>query len=95
MTSAHEQYKKDGFYVAKSLLDPTKTAKTLESLNKSIVAQIHECPGREPSNDICRNLKILFDSDLVRYKKLAGALWRKESVYALMHDQSITGFLRN
>lgn len=94
MASPYDEYKKNGFYVAKGQIDPQIIRSTLDSLNKSVAAQITACGGAECGDDIFDNLKTLFRSDLDRYKKLVGALWRKEAVFALMHNKRIIEFLR-
>lgn len=86
-------YKTDGFYVAKGLLNYNLITQILKSINKTLTDQLRAASHPEEISDTFHGLKTLHQLDIERYKKVAGALWRKEAVYRLMHDSCITNFL--
>jgi|ACXJ01.1.fsa_nt_gi ectoine hydroxylase-related dioxygenase (phytanoyl-CoA dioxygenase family) len=97
MSKAYNEFKKNGYYVAKGLINPTIIKNTIDSLNKTVMSQVNLISGSKDSdkNDIFTNLKKLFKGDINRYKKIVGELWRKESVYSLTNSTSITEFLKD
>lgn len=90
--TALEAWKADGFLVAPSLLEPIRIDATLASIKHAYdqVLHFHRLPvGRS----IEQSMKSLHGANLDNYLKVTGALWRKLSVYELLHDPAIAGFL--
>lgn len=94
MTKEFTQYKSDGFIVAKNIVDKQKIQLMLHSLLKTVQDQLSALSIRIPQSDLLSSLKALHSADIERYKRVVGALWRKELAYRLLHDKCITGFLR-
>ncbi len=92
MISAYNQYKRDGFYIAKGVLPAEAIDDTLKSINRAMASQVREC-GREAHPELFENLKTLLQVDVERYKKVVGAVWRMQAIYSLAHHDGITGFL--
>lgn len=94
MSTELSQYKSDGFLVAKNLMDRGKIQSMLDSLLRTINDQLSIHFVNRQKMDLFSALKTLHSIEVDRYKRVVGALWRKEQVYRLMHDECITGFLR-
>ncbi len=93
MSPELSSYKFDGFFIAKGLLDTPSITHVLDSFNKTLTDQLTAISKTEKINDTFHGLKTLYHLDIERYKKVVGALWRKETVYRLMHDLRIINFL--
>lgn len=94
MNSELNDYKANGFLIAKGLLDKESIEKVCSSIAKTFLNQFPE--SRQCSeNDMFSAMQALYSYDIERYKKTAGGLWRKFDVYELMHDQRIIGLLNN
>lgn len=94
MTKEFFRYKSDGFFVAKGIVDKQKIRLMLNSLSKTVHDQLSALSVPAPQSDLFSSLKALHAADMDRYVRVVGALWRKEHVYRLLHDECITGFLR-
>lgn len=92
-TNALNQFKKEGFFIAKSLIGAGEVIAARESLHKTVSDQL-KCIGETPRSDIFSSLQTLHKSDPDRYRRLAGALWRKLEVFELLHHQKIINFLK-
>lgn len=86
-------FRADGFFVAKGLMDLNSVEQVKKSLTRTFSNQLAVISSSHEVNDIFHGLKALYQLDIERYKKVVAALWRKESVYRLMHDSKITTFL--
>ncbi|WP_333874560.1 phytanoyl-CoA dioxygenase family protein [Methylobacter sp.] len=93
MTSEFEQYKSDGFFVAKGLLDRQCVDKVRQSIAKTFLDQLRQITVDVDGMELFDAMQALYRYDLERYKKTAGAVWRKLDIYQLLHDPRITGFL--
>jgi hypothetical protein len=93
MTPELSSYKLNGFYIAKGLLDTQSITNVLSSINKTLTDQLNSLAVTQQINDTFVGLKRLHQIDIERYKKVVGALWRKEIIFRLMHDSRITDFL--
>lgn len=94
MSTELSQYKSDGFFVAKNLIDRQKIQSMLDSLLRTVNDQLSALSIDHHQTDLFSALMALHKVDIDRYKRVVGALWRKEQAYRLMHDECITGFLR-
>ena len=94
MTSVYEQFKSDGFFIAKGLLDKQVIQQAKQSLNKTLTDQLPAISHSKEIDETFSRLKMLHQLDIERYKKVVSALWRKESIFRLMHHPKITGFLQ-
>ena len=94
MTADLEIYRSNGFFVAKGLLEEKRVEAVRHSIAKTFGDQLAEIPVGK-ANDIFSAMQNLYQHDIGRYKKTAGAVWRKLDVYQLMHDPRIIGFLRD
>jgi ectoine hydroxylase-related dioxygenase (phytanoyl-CoA dioxygenase family) len=95
MSPEFEQYKRNGFFIAKRLLDEETISNVKRSLNKTLADQLAAIAKPQAIEDIFDGLKALHDLDIQRYIKVLGALWRKHSIFNLMHDTRITRFLHD
>ncbi|MGZ4955953.1 MAG: phytanoyl-CoA dioxygenase family protein [Methylobacter sp.] len=93
MTSEFEQYKSDGFFVAKGLLDRQCVDKVRQSIAKTFLDQLRQITVDVEGMELFDAMQALYRNDLERYKKTAGAVWRKLDIYQLLHDPRITGFV--
>jgi ectoine hydroxylase-related dioxygenase (phytanoyl-CoA dioxygenase family) len=93
-TPALRHFNEHGYCVVRNLVPLQVLSDVISSINKTIKDQI-ACiyPGKEEES-LFSNLQTLHALDIVRYKKTLAALWRKETVFRLMHCTEITGFLR-
>ena len=92
--NALEQFKKNGFYIARNLLDSRNVIAAREGLHKSFSDQLAYL-GVKHGNDIFLAMQQLHKSDIERYKRLAGSLWRKIEICNLMNHSSILGLLKD
>jgi hypothetical protein len=88
-----EQYKSNGFYVAKGLLDRRRVENVRDSIAKTFLDQLRQISVDVKCMELFDAMQALYRHDLERYKKTAGAVWRKLDIYQLLHDPRITGFL--
>jgi hypothetical protein len=95
MTLALDQYRSNGFFVAKGLLDKPDIETVRNSICKTFLDQLDVISAGTDNGDIFSAMQLLYRQDLDRYKKVAGAIWRKLDVYRFMHDQRIFDFLHN
>ncbi len=95
MTFELDYYKTNGFFVAKGLLDEQSIEVVRHSIAKTFLDQLAELEATAEEEDVFSAMRALYQNDIDRYKKTAGAIWRKLDVYQLMHDPRIIGFLRN
>lgn len=93
MTAELEQYKSDGFFVAKGLLDQQCVDQVRQSVAKTFLDQLRQISVDVEGMALFDAMQALHRYDLERYKKTAGAVWRKLDIYQLLHDPRITGFL--
>lgn len=93
MTAELEQYKSNGFFVAKGLLDQQCVDKVRDSIAKTFLDQLRQIFVDVEGMALFDAMQALHQCDLERYKKTAGAVWRKLDIYQLLHDPRITGFL--
>lgn len=91
--TAYESYQANGFYIARSLLEPSLIDATVLSL-KQAYDKVLRTKGLKAGDDISTSMKQLYDTDMGSYKQVTGALWRKLPVYNLLHHPAIAGFLR-
>jgi len=87
-----EQYKQDGYYIAKRLLSTDCINGILENLKNTFDDQL-ETLGSQSQKDIYSSMKLLHKTDVEKYKKTAGSLWRKLSIYNLLHHNHIQNFV--
>lgn len=85
-------YNKNGFYVAKGLLDENFVNGVTQSLKKHFDNQLSFL-GQDIPSTIYQSMQLLHTVDIERYKKTVGALWRKMSVYNLLHHENIQQFV--
>jgi hypothetical protein len=93
MTAELEQYKANGFFVAKGLLDQQCVDKVRQSVAQTFLDQLRQISIDVEGMALFDAMQALHRYDLERYKKTAGAVWRKLDIYQLLHDPRITGFL--
>ncbi len=84
-----EQFQKDGFYFARGLLNKDEVIAVRESLHQSFRDQLAQLGIDDYGEDIFSAMRTLHDRDILRYRKLAGALWRKIEAFNLMHSGRI------
>jgi hypothetical protein len=91
---SHElrQFRKDGFYIAKGLLDVRAVDFALNSISRSFGDQL-PFHLKSVHADCFSNMQALFTFDLERYKRTAAAVWRKHDIFHLMHHSTVTEFL--
>ncbi len=94
MTDAWNEFCHNGFHVARGLLRPEQAQAVLDSIHRSIAAQLGYLGASDPAAGLHEALRRLHRLDLDRYKRTLAALWRKADVSALMRDPAIFGFLR-
>jgi hypothetical protein len=85
-------FKKNGFYIARNLIDSKDVLAVREGLHKSFNDQLIHL-GVGPEKDIFTSMQCLHDKDIGRYRKLVGGLWRKIEIYNLMHHRHILKLL--
>ncbi|SFU68931.1 phytanoyl-CoA dioxygenase family protein [Nitrosospira multiformis] len=91
---ALEQFKNEGFYIARNLLKSDEVITVRNGIHKSFNDQLAYLGFSADGKDLFGSMRLLYDYDINRYKRLAGALWRKLEVYNLMHHPKILGLLR-
>lgn len=88
-----EQFNRDGFFIARNLIDSAEVVAVRDGLHKSFKDQLTHLGVADCGDDLFASMRCLHGSDIGRYKKLVGALWRKLEVYNLMHHPSILKML--
>lgn len=91
--SIKQQYEQAGFYIAKNILIHADIISVVASLKVTFDDQLIFL-GLPPQQDLYASMKLLHHNDLERYQKTVGALWRKLSVYNLLHHQKIQAFVK-
>ena len=94
MISELDQFKTQGFFVARGLLDRECIEKVRHSLAKTFSDQLPETSIDSEGIDHFDLMLTLFQKHPDRYKKIAGALWRKLDVYQILHEPRIIKFLQ-
>ena len=92
MNNIYKQFNEAGFYIAKNLLDQKSICKTNESVKQHFDNQLMLLGSKLPK-DIFDSMKLLHHLDIERYKKTVGSLWRKMSIYNLLHHANIQQFV--
>jgi len=95
ITAQLKEYRENGFYIAKGLLDEASVSAVRQSIAKTFLDQLAVVSPPSVNLDLFEAMKDLHSLDIDRYKKTAGALWRKLDCYELLHDCRITAFLRH
>jgi ectoine hydroxylase-related dioxygenase (phytanoyl-CoA dioxygenase family) len=93
MNEVMKSYDKNGFYVAKSLVTKEIINETVLSIKEHFDKQLKYLNQDIPRN-IYESMKLLHKVDIERYKKIAGTLWRKMSLYNLLHHENIQSFVK-
>lgn len=88
-----EQFRSEGFYIARNLIAAEEVAAVREGLHKSFNDQLVWF-GQAGQDSLFAAMCTLHDLDVERYRNLVGALWRKLEVYQLMQHERILGFLK-
>ena len=88
-----KSYDKNGFYLAKGLLDLELVDNSITSLKSSFDKQLELLRRPKPEN-IYTSMQNLHSLDIDRYKGIIGGLWRKLSIYNLAHHQNIVEFVK-
>lgn len=88
-----EQFKKNGFYIARGLINSDEVIAVRESLHKNFKDQLRFLGESVADKELLSTMQRLHSIDIERYKKLVGALWRKMEVYNLMHHRNILKYL--
>jgi ectoine hydroxylase-related dioxygenase (phytanoyl-CoA dioxygenase family) len=86
-------YSRDGFYVAKNLLAPTEVTEVVQNLKDTFDDQLNILNLSAPAH-IADSMKLLYKIHLERYKATVSSLWRKLSVYNLLHHVKIQDFVK-
>ncbi|WP_315769917.1 MULTISPECIES: phytanoyl-CoA dioxygenase family protein [unclassified Bradyrhizobium] len=94
MSKELDAFNADGFFVARELLDKEAIAQFLHSMKKTIEDQLRGVSAPGEHNDVFSALKALHGADIDRYKRVLGALWRKEETHRLAHHHNIVNFLK-
>jgi ectoine hydroxylase-related dioxygenase (phytanoyl-CoA dioxygenase family) len=89
-----DSYNKNGFHIEKALLDKGYVANVADNLKRNFDNQL-KFFNIVPPEDIYESLKRLHQVDLDVYKKTAGTLWRKMSVFGLTHHERIQQFVKD
>lgn len=92
-TEILKSYNENGFYIAKGLIDKSFINEVVLNIKKHFDNQLRLL-NQEIPNDIYDSMKLLHKEDIERYKKTAGYLWRKMSLYNLLHHKNIQKFVK-
>lgn len=93
MNNILKSYDQNGFYIVKGLIDKSFVDETILTIKKHFDNQL-KFLNQEIPNDIYDSMKLLHKIDIERYKKTAGSLWRKMSLYNLLHHKNIQNFVK-
>jgi len=88
-----ESYDQNGFYIAKGLIDKKTVEETVLNLKRHFDNQLSYLDQDIPDT-IYASMRLLHATDIERYKKTVGSLWRKMSVYNLLHHSKIQNFVK-
>jgi ectoine hydroxylase-related dioxygenase (phytanoyl-CoA dioxygenase family) len=94
MTRELQDFNQRGFYVARGLLDQASILALVGSFERTVVDQLQALCLPFESLNLFSLLRALHAADLERYKKVVGALWRKEDAFTLAHDPRIIQFIK-
>jgi ectoine hydroxylase-related dioxygenase (phytanoyl-CoA dioxygenase family) len=92
MSEILKQFNESGFYIARKLIDENVIIETTSSIKKHFDNQLVFLNQSTPI-DIFDSMKRLHSIDIERYTKTVSSLWRKMSVYNLLHHPSIQRFV--
>ncbi len=93
---ALEQFKANGYYIARQLLDgQNDVIPAREGLHKSFQDQLSYLGVKLQDAEIFESMRQLHKCDVERYKRLVGSLWRKIEIYNLMNHREIIGVLKD
>lgn len=96
IVEALEQFKKNGFYIARDLLDSTDDVSVArEGIYKTFRDQLVYLGAEAYGDDILEVMQQLFKRDIDRYKKVIGSLWRKLEIFTLMNHSKIIEVLKD
>lgn len=88
-----KSYDENGYFIAKGLINKDFIDKTVLSIKKHFDNQLLFL-NQEIPNDIYNSMQLLHKIDIERYKKTVGSLWRKLSIYNLLHHEEIQNFVK-
>lgn len=88
-----KSYDVNGFYVAKGLINKSSVDEIVLNIKKHFDSQLRQL-NQEIPNDIYNSMKLLHKVNIERYKKTASSLWRKMSLYNLLHHENIQNFVK-
>ena len=88
-----KSYNENGFYIAKGLIDKNFVDETIISLKKHFDNQLSLLGQNVPDN-VYASMQLLHSVNIERYKKTVGSLWRKMSIYNLLHHENIQKFVK-
>ncbi len=93
---ALEQFKANGYYIARKLLDSKKDViSAREGLHKTFRDQLRYLGVKLQDGEIFESMQQLHKCDIERYKRLVGSLWRKIEIFHLVNHGEILGVLRD
>lgn len=96
IVNASEQFKKNGFYIARNLFNGTDDIIVArEGIYKTFRDQLAYLGAKVYEDDILGDMQQLHKIDIERYKKVIGSLWRKFEIFNLMNHSKIIGFLKD
>lgn len=94
MTSWHDEFRRDGFTVARRLLPPGVVPAARASIARTVADQLAQLELAAPA-ELHAALRALHAADLERYKRTLGALWRKADLAEVMRHETLFGFVRS
>ena len=86
-------FAKNGFIIAKSLIDEHFILDIVENLKKNFDNKLKSLGLNEP-NEIYESMRLLHKCDIEAYKKTVGSLWRKMSVFNLTHHIKLQNYVK-
>ncbi|MBU2878010.1 phytanoyl-CoA dioxygenase family protein [Aliiglaciecola lipolytica] len=92
MSQVFSEFKSNGYYLAKNILDKSIIFETVDNIKKHFDNQI-TLFNIEPPADVFESMQLLHKMDIEQYKKTAASLWRKMSVYNLLHHPIIQNYV--
>ncbi|MAI87140.1 MAG: phytanoyl-CoA dioxygenase [Candidatus Marinimicrobia bacterium] len=91
--SVIKTYKKNGYHVAKNLLPKILVNQVLYEINELINKQLVSL-GIDVGQTLGDSLKLLFEKDIGRYKKVLSSLWRSLELTRLLQNQIIIDYVK-
>lgn len=88
-----KSYEENGFYIAKGLIGKSFVGEVTQSLKKHFDSQLSFL-GQDIPSTTYESMQLLHGVDIERYKKTVGSLWRKMSIYNLLHHENIQKFVK-